>query len=141
MDWWILSITLEYLGSTVIHVFVTGLKCETLGPCYSEPCDENNTKLSCEEYSNLTDYTCSCKTGRSPSYFTSVSYVHVGIPSENHMLFLILPSHHAVSEHIINALFTSTTLWCKVNLWCDVMLCTGSCIHPDAKYQYFNRQS
>lgn len=46
-------------------VSFTGVKCETLGPCYSEPCDENNTKSSCTEINNLTDYTCSCKTGRS----------------------------------------------------------------------------
>lgn len=73
--WWVLNVTLEYLGSTVLHVrywfavFVTGVKCETLGPCYSEPCDKNNIELtesSCKENSNLTDYTCSCKTGRSP---------------------------------------------------------------------------
>lgn len=77
--WWVLNVTLEYLGSTVLRywfaVFVTGVKCETLGPCYSEPCDKNNIELtesSCKENSNLTDYTCSCKTGRSPSYFPSV---------------------------------------------------------------------
>lgn len=88
IDWWKLIPTLNDLDSAVLqelmyvelqyilnllmgfdhyryNVSFTGVKCETLGPCYSEPCDENNTKSSCTEINNLTDYTCSCKTGRS----------------------------------------------------------------------------
>ncbi|XP_061164593.1 protein crumbs-like isoform X2 [Saccostrea echinata] len=42
-------------------LYVHGVKCETLGPCYLRPCHENNTEYSCREIGNLTDYTCPCK--------------------------------------------------------------------------------
>lgn len=45
-------------------VFFIGVKCETLGSCYSEFCDENNIKLFCIEINNLIEYICFCKIGR-----------------------------------------------------------------------------
>lgn len=61
------------------NVSFTGVKCETLGPCYSEPCDENNTESNCKEINNLTDYTCTCKTGRSHLFHFTPSLKFSGL--------------------------------------------------------------
>lgn len=73
-------------------VSFTGVKCETLGPCYSEPCDENNTKSSCTEINNLTDYTCSCKTGGSHLFHFTPSLKFSGLcgfPMASHAKVLL----------------------------------------------------